>query len=169
MYLTFVAAANGSTPRVRILQLDAMGNVNAWQGTMMANVPTLTDAMLATGEIVMDEVLSDDGTKTGVYKGEWPAALTTAGVYTLQLRFAGVHSASREVYSTGTVLASSQAELPIDGKTLQEALQIIGAMAAGKITTAGTGTEIFKGLDGLTTRVTVTVDSTGNRSVVVYA
>jgi len=57
----------------------------------------------------------------------------------------------------------------IDGKTVRQALRIIGATTAGKISGAQTSTEIFVGLDGSTTRVTVTADSSGNRSAVVYA
>lgn len=56
----------------------------------------------------------------------------------------------------------------VDGKTFVQYAKIIGAVVGGKISGAGTGTEIFLGLDGATTRVTVTVDSSGNRSAVVY-
>jgi len=56
----------------------------------------------------------------------------------------------------------------IDGKTPKEAMRIMAAVLAGKITDAGTGTETFVGLDGSTTRVVVTVDSTGNRTAVEY-
>jgi len=52
----------------------------------------------------------------------------------------------------------------IDGKTLPASLQIIGAVLAGNTSGAGTGTEVFKGLDGATTRATDTVDASGNRS-----
>jgi hypothetical protein len=56
----------------------------------------------------------------------------------------------------------------IDGKTPQEALQIIAAVVAGKISGAGTGTETFVGLDGSTDRLAVTVDAAGNRSAMEY-
>lgn len=65
-------------------------------------------------------------------------------------------------------ITSAKVNMPVDGKTLQEALQIIAAVLAGEIIDAGTGTETFKGLDGSTDRVVVTVDAQGNRSVVVY-
>jgi hypothetical protein len=52
--------------------------------------------------------------------------------------------------------------------TLKQALQRIGAIAAGKVSGAGTGTEVFVGMDGTTTRVTVTVDTYGNRSAITY-
>lgn len=64
--------------------------------------------------------------------------------------------------------ADALAALSIDGKTLVQALQIIAAMVAGKASGAGTNTEVFKGLDGSTTRVTVTADTSGNRSAVAY-
>jgi len=57
----------------------------------------------------------------------------------------------------------------VDGKTLPVAMEIMAAVLAGEISGAGTGTEVFLGIDGVTTRVTVTVDGAGNRSTVVYA
>lgn len=57
----------------------------------------------------------------------------------------------------------------VDGKQLPNALEIIAASAIGKISGAGTGTEVFVGLNGVTTRATVTVDGSGNRTTVVYA
>lgn len=56
----------------------------------------------------------------------------------------------------------------LDGKTLQEALRIIAAGAAGLSSGAGTGTETFKGLDKTTDRLTATVDAAGNRSAITY-
>lgn len=56
----------------------------------------------------------------------------------------------------------------IDGKGTAEALKIISAVMAGEISGAGSGTEVFKGLDGSTTRATVTVDTSGNRTGVTY-
>lgn len=56
----------------------------------------------------------------------------------------------------------------IDGKTISNALKYIAAGVVGRISGAGTGTEVFLGLDEATTRVTVTVDSNGNRTDIVY-
>jgi len=56
----------------------------------------------------------------------------------------------------------------IDGKTIVESHQIIAAIAGGVVSGAGTGTETFLGLDGLTDRVVVTVDEDGNRTEVTY-
>lgn len=57
---------------------------------------------------------------------------------------------------------------PIDGKSLEAALRYIAAVCSGKISGAGTGVEVFKGLDGSTTRITISVDETGNRTGIVY-
>lgn len=71
---------------------------------------------------------------------------------------------------TGYKLASDGLDLVlVDGKTLPDSLEIIAAGVLGKASGAGTGTEVFVGLDGATTRATVTVDENGNRSNVVYS
>lgn len=57
----------------------------------------------------------------------------------------------------------------IDGLAQSDAIATIGAIVGGKITTAGTGSEAFKGFNGTRTRATVTVDSNGNRSAVDYS
>jgi len=56
----------------------------------------------------------------------------------------------------------------IDSKTVREAIQAIAARLVGTSTGAGTGIETFKGLDGVTDRVQLTVDAAGNRSTVSY-
>ena len=53
-------------------------------------------------------------------------------------------------------------------KTLRQAMRIVAAVLAGKVSGAGSGTETFKGLDGSTVRVTVTTDPAGNRTNVNY-
>lgn len=73
------------------------------------------------------------------------------------------------VTKTGYSLISTGLDLVlIDGKTLPVATQIIAAACIGIISGAGTGTEVFKGLDKTTTRATVTVDGSGNRSAITY-
>lgn len=56
----------------------------------------------------------------------------------------------------------------IDGKTPRQALRYMAAALAGRVSGAGTGTEVFKGLDESTTRITATVDSSGNRTDIAY-
>jgi hypothetical protein len=55
------------------------------------------------------------------------------------------------------------------GKTFRQAMRIVAAVLAGKVSGAATGTETFKGLDGSTVRVTVTTDPAGNRTNVNYS
>lgn len=52
--------------------------------------------------------------------------------------------------------------------TVRQAMRIVAAVVAGKVSGAGSGLETFKGLDGSTTRVQVTTDAAGNRSNVTY-
>ena len=56
----------------------------------------------------------------------------------------------------------------IDGKTPQQALQIIAAALAGTNSGVGTGTETYKGLDGLTSRLVAVVDALGTRTGMTY-
>jgi hypothetical protein len=56
----------------------------------------------------------------------------------------------------------------IDGKTVLEALRAIAAVLCGKADGAGEAVETFKGLNGTTDRVEVTVDTVGNRTGVDY-
>ena len=56
----------------------------------------------------------------------------------------------------------------VDGKTPRQALQIITAVLAGKVSGAGSGTETFRSLDDQHNRVVVTADVSGNRTNVTY-
>jgi hypothetical protein len=52
--------------------------------------------------------------------------------------------------------------------TLRQAMRIVAAVLAGKVSGAGSGNEQFTGLDGATLRVEVTTDPAGNRTNVTY-
>jgi hypothetical protein len=54
------------------------------------------------------------------------------------------------------------------GVTVRQAMRIVAAVLAGKISGAGTGVESFVGIDGSSPRVQVTADATGNRTAVEY-
>lgn len=47
--------------------------------------------------------------------------------------------------------------------TAEQIMRLMGAVLAGTVSGAGTGTETFKGLDTSTNRIVATVDSSGNR------
>ena len=58
-------------------------------------------------------------------------------------------------------------EAEVDGTTtMAESMRIQNAVLAGKVSGAGTGTEIFRDLADTKNRVTSTVDNDGNRSSV---
>jgi hypothetical protein len=54
------------------------------------------------------------------------------------------------------------------GVTPRQALRVMAAVLAGKVSGAGSGVESFVGMDGATTRVQVYTDSSGNRTYVTY-
>ena len=93
--------------------------------------------------------------------------VTLVGTTTTNTDMRGTDSALKD--KTGFSLVATGLDLVlVDGKTLPAALEYIGASTAGILSGAGTGTETVKGLDGVTTRLTVTADGSGNRSAVVY-
>ncbi len=53
----------------------------------------------------------------------------------------------------------------VDGYDMIQALEFISAGVAGNLSGAGTGTEMFVGLDGATNRFTSTVTASGNRTI----
>lgn len=112
-----------------------------------------------TVDTVVDAVLVDTGTTL-------PGLIGTPSV-TLADDLAAVPTAAEN--AVGLLDYTDGVESSV---TVRQSLRIMSAILAGIITTAGTGTEIFKGVgqsSGGTTRVTVTVDSSGNRSVVTLA
>lgn len=54
------------------------------------------------------------------------------------------------------------------GVTPRAYMRASGAAMAGKLSGAGTSTEVFVGMDGSTTRITATVDASGNRTAIAY-
>ena len=61
------------------------------------------------------------------------------------------------------VEANSWMLLFVDGYAPWDIIRHMAAILMGRVSGAGTGTEVFKGLDESTDRVTVSVDSSGNR------
>lgn len=126
-------------------------------------------AMPATGLTVTVTVSKDGGAfaastnspaeiASGFYKITLTATEMGAEVVALRITATGYDDQKVILYTVPL----------IDGKDFQAALQYIAAAAAGKLSGAGTATEVFKGLDGSTTRLTATVDADGNRSAITY-
>lgn len=55
------------------------------------------------------------------------------------------------------------------GVTFRQSQRAMAAVLCGKIADAGTGTETYKSIGGTTTRVTGTIDASGNRSVMLLS
>ena len=67
------------------------------------------------------------------------------------------------------IIAALQTDTPIDGKTIAQILSYMAAMLCGKTTGAGTGSEVYKSLNGTTDRVTVAINANGNRDTVTFS
>ena len=121
---------------------------------ILVDTGTTLDGKIDTIDGIVDSILVDTGTtldgKIDTIDGIVDAILVDTGTTGVALTSAGLNGIS------------------IDGKTLPEALKLIAAVLCGQVEGTGTGTEVFKGLDAATTRVTSSVDSSGNRTSVTY-
>ena len=114
--------------------------------SILVDTGTTLDGKIDTIDGIVDSILEDTGTTL-------PATLSTIdGIVDSIL-------VDTNALNDGT---------GVDGKTIVQALRIIAAAVAGRVSGAGTGTETFLGMDEATTRLTVTVDSDGNRSDIAY-
>ncbi len=147
--------------------LDAAG-VRSAVGLASANLDTQLGLIYGVIDTEVGAIYSRIGAPAGAsiaadiaaVKAETAAILDDTGT-------SGVVVAAAS--KTGYALVATGLDLClIDGVAFRSAIQYVCASVIGKVSGAGTGTEIFKGLDGTTTRATVTVDSSGNRSNVVY-
>jgi hypothetical protein len=124
----------------------------------VTKIASVTRAMLrsgslfvASGEVITATLRSSHSSDTDVDvtvtpRIAWSAAVGEAQADALLNRVSGIET----------------------GVTPKQAMQRISAVLAGKVSGAGSGTEVFVGLDGVTERVTVTTDVSGNRLDVSY-
>lgn len=101
-------------------------------------------------------------TPTGIANAVWSALLT-------QFQTDGTAGKALSTASSGGVdlnalAAAVHGYIIESGHSFEEVTRIMAAILAGKVSGAGTGTETFKGLDGVTDRVIVSVDQSGNRT-----
>jgi hypothetical protein len=116
--------------------------------------------------IAVTEAQSQDASGTGIYSITLPAGITNASKYFIQFRRSSDNSiiytydflfdGTNEVV-IGTNEVNALLDLPetIDGMSLRQALQVIGAGTAGPIDES-VSPGVRKGLDGTTTRITYT-------------
>ena len=134
-----------------------IGTVNAMAGTIttLDALDTAQDSQHATTQSAISTAQTDLDTITG---SDGVTLATTQGNYA-PAKTSDVASEISDALTVDTL---------VDGKTIVASMQIIGAVVAGKVSGASTSTEVFVGLDGATTRATVTADTDGNRTAVVY-
>lgn len=138
----------------------------AWNGSAFE---TVLAANWATYDIAMTERAS-----TGIYVADLPALSAGSYAVLFYVQAGGTPATTDTCVRMGKLEWNGTEEVALadeveSGVSLKKAIQRIGAVVAGEISGAGTGTEVFLGLDGLTTRVTVVADVDGNRTTVTYS
>jgi len=111
---------------------------------------------------------------SGHFTGNFPAAIVTAGLYAYTVyHLAGADLALTDSKAglgslawDGTAEVLPGAEIEVDGKSQVEFYRLIGAVLLGRLSGAGTGTEVFRALDNSKARVTAEVSEAGDRSAV---
>ena len=128
---------------------------------ILVDTGTTLEGKIDTIDGIVDAILVDTGTTLdnaiGVTSDRVASILTDTGT-TLDTIVDAI------LVDTTALTSASFA----DGKSLAQAIQIIAAAVSGRVSGAGTGTETFLGMDEATTRITITVDSDGNRSDIAY-
>lgn len=174
----------------------AVSSRSTYAGADTAGTTTLLSLLTPTRAGYLDNLASAPPTSAAIADAVWDeprASHTTAGSFGLyldsQVSLVGGLDAAGVRSAIGMASANLDAQLSnlatpaevnaevlsvintgtlIDGKTVVQAIRIIAAAVGGIITDAGSSVEHFRGLDGATTRLAVTVDATGNRTAVSY-
>ncbi|MCA9176323.1 MAG: hypothetical protein KDB14_17675, partial [Planctomycetales bacterium] len=191
---TLTAATNitttGAAVPIDATTGDVQADVRYWVGEEITGlymdlggnaIPIVSVANMETGTITAAAVAADAVAEiqSGLSTLDAAGVRTAVGLAAANMdtQLAALQTDLDTVTDTGVTATNVASEISdaltvdtlIDGKTIQQALRIIGSLAGGKVSGAGTSTEVFIGLDGATTRVTVTADASGNRTAVVYA
>lgn len=176
-----VATASGSIAAGRNIAASAAGAATA----------TATGQLVVSGVGTAAGVATVSGNVTAALSGVASAAgvATVSGSITAKGNITGASNGVATVtavrYATGalagsiapavTLEASSFSTYLLDeedvetGLTLRQALRLIAAATAGKVSGGGTTTITFKGaVEGATNRIVATVDSSGNRTALTY-
>lgn len=119
--------------------------------SLAATVSTVGSATLLTAVITLDPV------SAGLI---YVSSYDSLGVLTNQERFTVDSDGVIQDGDVAAVLAKGN----IDGYTLEEAQRIILAALAGAVSGGGTTTNTIAAADGSKTRISATVDTSGNRS-----
>lgn len=176
-----LAAASYATAAAQTTAQNDLDLLTGADGAVLAtsqpNYAPATAADLATTDGKVDDILTDTGTTL-------PATLSTIAGYidteitTLQTTANNIETDTQDIQTTLAALsiptANDNADALLDrtngvetGLTLRGALRLALAALAGKVSGAGTGTEVFRNaVADSKTRITSTVDGDGNRTAV---
>jgi len=182
--LTLTSGSYASGAAVQFVRPQLLlSNLNAAAAAITVKIRNTTDNLTVYRESVAKDAAADTGIRFTL-----PPFLTTANkTYGIQVLSSNASdtNVSWQIdwldanLSAATLTAderSAAADALLDradavetGKTLRQAMRIMAAVLAGKVSGAGSGTETFKGLDGATTRAVVTTDADANRTNVEYS
>jgi len=145
LIVSLVAALTGSGT---ISSATAQAFLNL--AAALAGAGDVAGALTALGHAAA--ALSGSGTATGTATalGTLAASITVTG----------------DLLTTANVGQAVWQELIEAGYTAEQLLRIIAAGIAGETTGVGTSTEVYKGVDGTTDRITTTFDLNNNRDTV---
>lgn len=166
-----LSAVYTNAAAVRFLMFNRQNEfliVNAGGGTIGA-VEVYNAANLATYKITSTALTGLD-----LHQGTIPLVTVKPETFSV----IALDDADDSIISVGSVIIDIDGNLvnpyvtklalenqKVDTYDIVEALEIIAAGCAGDLTGAGTGEEVFKGLDKSTTRFTSNVDANGNRLI----
>ena len=153
---TWVDAVAGDFTVAGSIGKSVMNGVALGTGLTVNDLTTKTGYALAANQ----HVIVDSGTVTTLTNLPAAAALeATAQSILTDTAEIGVAGAGLTAVATAAIVEGTI--------TLAESVRLLTAVLAGKISGAGTGTEVFRGVLDNKDRVIATVDSSGNRTAIV--
>jgi hypothetical protein len=166
------------------LYAQVFNSVGQFWNTNTAAFETYQTANIANYAIT----LTEQGSASGIYFGNFPAAITSGG-YTVIVRSRTGGAPAESDFALGTVdiqwnnttgatvpltsvILNSAGIDPVTveaGLNARQALSLIAATTGAKVSGAGTGTETFRNaVADNANRVIATCDSAGNRTAITY-
>jgi hypothetical protein len=112
-------------------------------------------------------------TGNGFVEGGGTPVVRTIGAYQVNVNYTvpvqaqGISTSGSTAPTAEQNAAAFMAAIVESGMTVQQALRFYNAVLMGKVSGAGTGTEVFRDINDTKDRVTATVDASGNRTAIV--
>ena len=126
-----------------------------------ASCDTVTVTRMAAN-VITSSVIATDAIDADAVKADVTTQIQSGLATSTELSAVQTHGDSNWTAPSANEVANKVAAISIDGVSLDNAIAIIAAAAAGAITTAGQDPEVFLGLDGTTTRLRSTNYTIGN-------